>query len=314
MSDAIDSGPPAQLAGFWRRLGAFVLDCLILGLVGLALAFTVYDQLAHLGVWGRLFGFALALAYFGVSNSKLTSGRSVGKLALGIKVVDKDGTPLSVGKSFLRYVALAIPWFLNGAPFPASVLFSFWLYVISLAVFGAGLSILYLFIFNRPSRQSLHDLLVGSFVVRSDAIGPVGAAAPWRGHLMVCAALFLAAAAVPVFTSRLAQSETFGPLLMVHRVVSAEPWVAHAEVNRSLSLTSKDVVRHLSIVAHIRDPAVDDADRAMRLGRLAFGAHEFVRDLTVVQVTLVHGFDIGIASSWRSHSHNFAPRDLAAAD
>ena len=313
MSAVIDSGPPAQPAGFWRRIGAFVLDGLIIGLVGLALAFTVFEQLAHLGVWGRLFGFVLALAYFGVSNSELTGGRSLGKRALGIKVVDKDGAPLSVGTSFLRYVPLAIPWFLKGAPFPASVLFSFWLYLLSIAVFGAGLSLLYLFIFNRPYRQSLHDLLVGSFVVRSHAIGAVSAAAPWRGHLAVCGLLFLASAAVPVFASRFAEGETFGPLLKVYSAVSSEPWVSHVEVHRSFNLSGKNQAHYLSIVAHIRDPAVHDAERALRLARLAVEAHEFVRELNVVQITLVHGFDIGIASSWRSHTHSFAPRELAAA-
>lgn len=34
--------------------------------------------------------------------------------------------------------------------------------------------------------------------------------------------------------------------------------------------------------------------------------------MSAIQVTLVYGYDLGIASSWRSTSYRFAPKALAA--
>src|SRR4051812_31819978 len=114
------------IAGFWRRLGAFCLDCLLLAAIGLAVGFFLTDEFVRLGPWGRLLGFSVALTYFGTLNSVLMGGQTLGKRLLKIKVVAKSGTPLSVPKSLLRFLPLGAPWFLNGAQFSDSVLFSSW--------------------------------------------------------------------------------------------------------------------------------------------------------------------------------------------
>jgi uncharacterized RDD family membrane protein YckC len=180
------------IPSFWRRIGAFILDTLLLGAIGVAFGFIFTEQLVQLGPFGRLLGFFVATTYFGILNSKLAGGQTFGKRVLKIKVVAKDGTPLSVSKAFLRFLPLGTAWFLNNAQFSESIIFSFWVYILSIAVFGIGLSTIYLYVFNRKSRQSLHDLVVGSYVVSAVASGPVKAIAPWRGHLAVCALLFVA--------------------------------------------------------------------------------------------------------------------------
>ncbi len=60
-------------------------------------------------------------------------------------MVAANGAPLPLPKSLLRVLVLAVPWFLNGAPFPADLLTSPLIYLLSLAIFGLGASILYLF-------------------------------------------------------------------------------------------------------------------------------------------------------------------------
>ncbi|MDL2425325.1 hypothetical protein M2C68_22520, partial [Pseudomonas sp. BAgro211] len=77
----------------------------------------------------------------------------------------KDGSLLSLPQSLLRYSVLGIPFFLNGAPFDETVLLSPMRYGLSLLIFGGMFSILYLYVFNRHGRRSLHDLAVGSSVV-----------------------------------------------------------------------------------------------------------------------------------------------------
>lgn len=305
------------IPGFWRRLGAFFLDSLLLGAIGVAFGFVLTEQFVHLGAWGRLIGFSVAIAYFGTLNSRLTGGQTLGKRALKIKVVAKDGTPLSVPKAFLRFLPLGAAWFLNNAQFPESVFFSFWLYVLSVAVFGIGLSIIYLYVFNRKSRQSLHDLLVGSYVVSADSAGPIEAATPWQGHLAVCALLVVASGIAPYFTRDLAANEPFASLMNVYHSVSSEPWVVSAKVNKGTSFISatnkgKSSTTYLSITAYSKDPKIEDAERAKQLANLALSTDSSAGGVDVIQVTLVYGYDIGIASSWRTKAFSHSPAEWRA--
>ena len=314
MTDVV--GVPHTISGFWRRLGAFAIDVVSIGIVGLVIGYSIGDQLVALGTWGRLVGFAVALAYFGILNSRLSGGQTIGKRLLKIKVVDGRGSLLSLPRSLLRFVPFGVPWFLNNAPFPESVLFSPWVYVLSILVFGMGLSIIYLSIFNRRTRQSLHDLLVDSYVVKAEPSVAPAVVAPWPVHLGICALLIVAAGVAPYFTLRLAEREPFASLMRIHQVVNAEAWVVHAKVTKGSSWTAssrsgQSAVRYLRVVAHSRDPNVMDADRARQLAERCISADPSIRSLDVIQVTLVYGFDIGIASSWRSQNYGYPPAELA---
>ena len=61
------AAPPAMprppIAGFWRRVLAACIDFTLLGVVGLVLGLFFAERLVHMGGWGRLFGFAIALLY-----------------------------------------------------------------------------------------------------------------------------------------------------------------------------------------------------------------------------------------------------------
>ena len=312
--------PPSNdlvIARFWARLGAFFVDGLILGAVGVVAGFFLEEQFVQLGPWGRLLGFAIALPYFGTLNSRLAGGQTLGKRLLKIKVVASDGTSLSAPRAFVRFLPLGVPWFVNNAQFCESVMLSAWMYVLSVAIFGIGLSVVYLYLFNRRSRQSLHDLIVGSYVVSSQATGAVTAPAPWRAHLAVCGVLILGAAAAPHFAKNLAVSEPFASLMDVYRQVSSQPWVVSAKVNKgqayfSSSAKSEHTTTYLNITAYTRDPDVANAERAKQLARLALSTDNAAKALDVIQVTLVYGYDIGIASSWRSQNHAHSPAEWLA--
>jgi uncharacterized RDD family membrane protein YckC len=305
------------IAGFWRRIGAFFLDCLLLGAIGIAIGFFLTEEFVRLGPWGRLLGFSVALAYFGILNSRLTGGQTLGKRLLKIKVVAKDGTPLSVSKSFLRFLPLGAPWFLNNAQFSEPVLFSSWAYVLSIAIFGLGLSVVYLYVFNRKSRQSLHDLLVGSYVVSAEGAGPVASAAPWRVHLGVCAILVVASGITPYFTKNLAAMQPFASLVNVLRAVTSEPWVVHALVTKGKTFTAmtgqgKSTSTYLRISAYLKDPGIKNAGRAKQLAKMALSIDSSAASLDIIQVNLVYGYDIGIASSWRSQDNAHSPAEWLA--
>ena len=106
------------ISGFWRRFFAFFLDSLLLGLTGLFVGIFFFKFFASLGAWGRLFGFVVASMYFGICNSAVLNGQTLGKKILKIKVVDRKGNGISLLRSFSRFMILGPPYFLNGAVSP----------------------------------------------------------------------------------------------------------------------------------------------------------------------------------------------------
>jgi hypothetical protein len=93
-------------------------------------------------------------------------------------------------RSVLRFLVLAIPYFMNGlwfdvdtaAPGPLEyVLFAFLIVVVS----GGLGAIAYLFVFNLRTRQSLHEIAVGSFVVRNLATVVPDSLSNSRLHLIL---------------------------------------------------------------------------------------------------------------------------------
>jgi uncharacterized RDD family membrane protein YckC len=138
--------------GFGRRLVATLWD----GLLIFFLSFMLIIAIAFIEIFAASFmrdrelpitqltfwtGIFLSLLYYvGMWTS---SGQTVGKSTLGIKIVGKNGKPLPVGRAFLRWIG----------------------FIISGAVFSLG----FLWIEFSKQRRGWHDILAGSYVVDADA-------------------------------------------------------------------------------------------------------------------------------------------------
>lgn len=301
-------------AGFWRRLAAFVVDSLFLGVLGMLLGAVLAPTLAALGAWGRLLGFVIAGIYFGALNSRLGGGQTLGKRVAGIKVVDGGGAALSLPRALLRFIPLGLPWFLNNATLPQAALVNPWLSVLTVLIFGLALSQAYLMVFNRPARQAVHDLLVGSWVVRAGTGERVETSDPRPVHLVVPGLLVTAAAVAPFLMQGLAGAAPFAALMKAQQAVSAEPWVNHAQVSAGTSFmaqtgTGQQQMTYLSVQAFVRSGDIQDAARAQTVARLAMAADPAFGVVDAVQIRLVLGYDIGIASFWRSQTYTHTPAE-----
>jgi len=85
-----------QYVGVGMRVLALRIDGIIVGVVGGLLAFILRNAP---GLSGGLIGL-LAIAYFIVMEA--TQGATVGKMALGLRVVKMDGSPISWSESVIR--------------------------------------------------------------------------------------------------------------------------------------------------------------------------------------------------------------------
>lgn len=117
-----------KFAGFWRRLGSYTVDCTIIFFIFIILAFIASlafffgaisgnskDFIADLAdparfssvkifIW--IFFISLYIAYFTYFHG--ATGRTLGKMLLGLQVVSADGTPISFGIAFLRAVGYLV--------------------------------------------------------------------------------------------------------------------------------------------------------------------------------------------------------------
>ncbi|MFY9681442.1 MAG: RDD family protein [Candidatus Sulfotelmatobacter sp.] len=182
--------PTRYFAGFWRRLFAFWIDSVLITIPFVILGYIFHDNLSPSSRWAVVIGFVIALAYFAILGSSIGNGQTIGQRWTGIEVVDVQGNHLPIGKSALRYSILLVPLFSDKLVLPG---------YLAWPIGMAGLAIFYLYLFNTGTRQTLHDLATGSFVVEAPGFGAVQERRPWLGHWVILGALgIFGIAAVPV--------------------------------------------------------------------------------------------------------------------
>jgi len=312
----VDVAPPAAVAlvlwpcGFWRRVGASCLDTLILGTLGWCLGLAWHERFAALGQSGRWIGFVIAGAYFIVLHTR--TGQSLGKLALGLKVVRLDGTAIDVKQAGLRYLAFGLPWILNGMYFSGEGVPVFVLavagIVLGVLVFSGAFGNLYLLMFNVPSRRLVHDWIAGTVVVRTGALPCVPEASRVgvkRVHLAIVVGLVAA-----IFGALIWVGMTFGTgfrdlegLMSIQRQVNAIPGVQSAQVTESWSRRgSQSQQRTLNVAIRLK-PGAHEHRRAIALAAVAKGLEGWTHvESEGIAVQVVEGYDIGITSRWWKES------------
>jgi uncharacterized RDD family membrane protein YckC len=313
------SDPPSAhatpFAGFWRRTAAFVVDGLILGLIGLALGLCFDDVFVRIGPWGRAVGFGVALVYFVAQEGFGDRGQSPGKRLLRIRVVDAQGRVLGPARGAARFAVLGVPWFLNGAAVPLDTMMWAGGVPFSAVVTGGLSALLYLAIFNRRTRQSLHDLAVGAFVVRALSRGTPGRARPWGGHLVIAAMLVLVAAVVPLTLPRLMRIPPFADLRTLYERLAAQPElrsvIVSATVGHTYGVDTSGLRRTLSIQGTLPRPLADDVPLSTRLAGIALSTYPDAKRQDAIIVRLSSGYDIGIASRWTTNEMSLAPDQWA---
>lgn len=124
---------PVNYAGFWERFGAAFLDGLILAIPGYALQY-IFGESQSI-----LFSIAVNWLYYALQESGPAQA-TLGKKALALKVTSMDGARISFGQAtgrfFGRYVSAVI------------------------------LLIGYLMMLWDEKRQTLHDKMAGTLVVK----------------------------------------------------------------------------------------------------------------------------------------------------
>jgi uncharacterized RDD family membrane protein YckC len=275
----------------------------------------LFDTYASMGGWGRLFGFAIALTYFGVLNSSIGEGGTFGKHVMGIEVVDKHGEHIPLLRSFARYCILGAPFFLNGASIPIGTPTAIF-YLDGFLVFGLSGAIAYLYIFNTQTRQSVHDLAVGTFVVRSGGSGAITARPSLRVHLGVIGIWLVCVLLLSVLGSFLVNTNLFAGLMSVQKAVMASPHVSTATVSSGDTLvfnggSTAKVSNFQANVSMNARPGSYEAE-ATEIASIVLNTYPKIDQENSLVVNVSYGYDIGIAHASITRTFRHSPSEWEA--
>ncbi len=140
------AGVSQELAGFWRRLVALIIDSLLVGVVGGVIGTVISlpmgaDTQTTQGIVSSI-NFILALLYFGILWSQ--RGQTVGYMALGMRLVRTDGGGIGILRAMARFLLIELSFSLCVIPA-----------IISAFMVGTG-----------QRKQAIHDLIVDTVVVQ----------------------------------------------------------------------------------------------------------------------------------------------------
>lgn len=305
--------PSRPIGSLGRRLIAFIIDTVVIGLPAMLFAAPFFDPLSRLGAWGRVIGFFLALPYFAILNSRIGNGQTLGKRWMHIQVVDASGDTISVTKALLRYSVFAIPYFLNGAPFPVSRMPAVFFTLITVIIFGVGGSTFYLVCFNRRTRQGLHDLAAGSFVADGNVPGPLNAQPIWEMHWVILSVLLVVIGVSGVVLSgRLKAWTPMSQLLDDVAAVEEIPGVQSASVQDLTQWGGESKQKILVISARWAGKSEGVEPLANQIAASILARDKSAQSYDELSVNIIRGYDLGIANSHISRQYSHTVADWSA--
>lgn len=163
METVAEGQKEVRYAGFWLRFVAYIIDDFILGFVGFLISLPFIGGIIFsavgignnpesteklvtgvVGILGSVIGLIVIIAvlgwlYYALMESSRTQG-TLGKMALGLKVTDLEGKPVSFGRATGRYFGKII----SGM-------------ILYIGYILAGLT---------EKKQALHDIMASCLVVR----------------------------------------------------------------------------------------------------------------------------------------------------
>lgn len=290
---------------FWPRIFATVVDSLVLGSVFQTVGVFAGSWLAELGPWGRLLGGLLGACYFGIGSSRLTRGRTLGKRLLGIEVRRLAGGHLSVPAALLRATVLMVLFAANGS----GDTIGRWSLPIagSLLLFGISAGILYFFLFNRPTRRSLHDFVARSIVVYSRSSDSQLQEAPptSRAHFAIFGAFLVASAVlIALLPTWVGDPEA---LLTARAHIAAATGASTVSIVQGSSLGQRrnHTWVNATAVTYVSPP--DREELANRIAAIVLRDVPAARTSSRVGVTISTGYDVVFARSWKSQNWEYTP-------
>lgn len=299
------------LSKFWSRIWALLIDSLILGVFGYILGLIFNNFFISLGENAKLIGWFISLAYFSFLNSNLHNGQTFGKKMMSIQVVDINGNPVSLKTSFIRALVYTTPFFLNGFKIPGSHTFSIISIIQGMIIFTVGLGIIVFYIFNKETRQSLHDILAKTYVVQEYRNNEVSfMPAIKKLPIYITGGIFLIVIATSIYT--LNSNTQLQKLVPVYEEILDQDHISNASITMNYNLLDNSENKRLAYTIFIKVDenlkSEDNFENNTNNPELRKAVETFINsnvyenENDILNIVVSSGFNIGIASQNYSFS------------
>lgn len=305
----------------WRRVLALVIDVAVILIIGRVLGTFFGPRFSSMESHEGLVGAAVIIIYFWLLNSKLSNGQTPGKWLLRIRVVTATGMPPSILRAFLRIIVLFIPLFVicDGVEAIRPEWYRYYYFAITTIFMGGLGTIVYLALFNYTTRQSLHDIICGTYIVRTKGIPCIPTRRPWRGHWVIVGGVVLASAVISFAVSSImpvgpAQRDIENIERAIknnsnyNSVLAYRPFPPAALPNTgsggAINRNSNDI---MMVNVTVQQPPSDYAKEAARIAQIVLDKYPDARDIYTIDIYVSHGYDIGIYSSWYTWHESKTP-------
>lgn len=257
------------------------------------------------GVW---FGLLVSIAYFVPTQSGFGNGQSLGKRLLGIQVLDMNGQPLSLAKSFLRYLIVAFVGYIGvftgvvnlilgatSAIFVDSILGTLWL----IALAGC-----YLLLPLHPLKRGLHDLVANSIVVyrnkfNATALNSLNSPAKTKKAFAIVGCLFAVMIVVGIWSFMAVTKHTaIAAMQEIQTKLESTGKFNATSVMDNTSSNESGTIRSIIVQTYAGGPLTQNREDLKPLYDLAFQAiRDQIKDLSPynnLRVGLRFGYNLGI--------------------
>lgn len=302
MTENEDKTP--KLATRLNRFFAFWIDMFIIKLVVSMSSLALGDFYARLGSWGKVFGALIALFYFGLGDSALFGGQTLGKLAMGMRVADKHCEGISIQKSFFRSFWLFLRFALDDQSFSSSK-YILILFLEGLVFYSISFLEFYFFIVNRDTRQSLHDLIAGTFVIEAESKGEiafVNKKKAIRFSLVLVGFVFFGTFCITLAGQKFGFGQSHKVQMQIQEEIPVYNTSIRHRKTKQKGSDGTEVFKEIVIRTRLKDSAGDTKAIGREIAKIISEAG-LVEEGEACSLVFYKGYNLGIVESYDTESY-----------
>ena len=287
-----------------------LIDSIVLGVFGFLMGLTIQDYLVRIGSYGLLIGLIITIGYQTICNSKIANGQTIGKRVMDIHVVDINGNNIGIGKSFLRAFILSFPYFTFNLSIPGLSDTSLISLIKTFILFSIVMGVVVIYIFNRQTRQSLHDLVVDTFVattVENENLAPIPSVT--KTPFLVFGGLLVLGLGLSVYAANWSTPELKNGW-NIYTKVAAIDGVLSAGINENTNYINNSKTRTYSAnlwVEVLPNDNLEEDKMVREAVQIILRDVPDIHNFDIIVIALNRGFNIGIASKNSTRTLVYSP-------
>lgn len=306
-----------KISKFWTRIGALIIDSLIVGVFGFILGLIFEEFFISIGTLGLLIGLLICIIYFTIGYSYLTKGKTIGKRAVNIQVVTKGGNFLTLEKSFLRALILSSPFFIINLRIPGIEEDSLIFVLKNLLFLIAIIGIVLIYIFNITTRQTLHDFAANSIVTETrEQDHEIELKKVKKTGFIIYGIIAIILIGLTIFNLSKSNTKSSTTYIVYNKLNQLKGVIRAGASDNTHTFygKQKEVTHSFNGVLWVQEIPlelnnIEESEIVKKAVRVIIENTEDISEFDYINITLIRGFNIGIAKKTRSYNVSKSPKE-----